>query len=336
MEIRVLSAPDIEQAVSAAAAVDAMRVAFGELSGGQAVVPVRGHIESAKGLSLFMPAYLSASHGLGAKIVSVFPENPSSGEPPIQGAIFLLDPDTGALKAVLDGTSLTEIRTAAGSGLATEVLADPAADVLTVFGAGAQARSHIRLLAASRLLADVRLVSRSYDSAVALAASLSAEAEGLCPPGSTGRPPVVRAMETSAEALEGAGLVVTATTSTEPVFGADELQPGAHVNAVGAFRPEMQEVPPEVVLRSRVVVDQREAIWEEAGDLIKPVDAGLAGREIIDAELGEIVNGAAPKGRGEHDYTLFKSVGNAAQDVAIAVAALALAEAQDLGSLVPF
>ncbi|WP_420635450.1 ornithine cyclodeaminase family protein [Candidatus Palauibacter sp.] len=335
MTIRILSRDDIERAVDAAASVDAMRVAFGELSAGRAVVPVRGHVESARGITLLMPAFLGASGGLGAKIVSVFPGNAALGQPSIQGAVILLDAETGSVRALLDGASLTEIRTAAGSGLATELLADPDADVLAVFGAGAQGRSHTELLAATRQLSEIRIVSVPPEGAESLAAELSARADELVPPGG-GRPPRIRAAATPAEALDGATLVVTATTSETPVFSPELLEHGAHVNAIGAFQPHTREIPGEIVTRARVVVDQREAIWEEAGDLIIPVEEGLVGRDVIAADLGEIVNGDAPGGRGDFDFTLFESVGNAAQDVAIAEAALIRAEALGLGSVVPF
>lgn len=335
MGIRILSRSDVVRAVSAKEAVDAMRVAFGELSGGQAVVPVRGHVESRNGITLLMPAFLGGSGGLGAKIVSVFPGNLPIGQPMIQGAVIVMDVKTGRVRALLDGASLTEIRTAAGSGLATELLADPRADVLAAFGAGAQGRAHIELLAACRPLREIRIVSVPPEGAESLAAELTARAESLVPP-EGGAPPRIRAAATPPEALGGAGLVVTATTSETPVFSPEHLEPGAHINAIGAFQPHTREIPEETVLGARVIVDQREAIWEEAGDLIIPVEKGIVGRDVIDAELGEIVNGRAPGGRGDHDFTLFKSVGNAAQDVAIAEAALSRAEDVGLGSVVPF
>ena len=336
MEIRVLSAADIRRALTARDAVDAMRAAFGGLSDGTATVPVRSHLESARGLMLVMPAVLGRLSALGAKIVSVFPDNPARGEPAVQGAVLLLDAETGRARALLDGASLTEIRTAAGSALATELLAPADADVLAVFGAGAQGRSHVELLARTRRLREVRIVSRSGASAERLAARLSAVADTLTPEDEPGPPPVVRAVRDPAAALDGARLVVTATSSMRPVFDATYLAPGAHVNAVGSYRRDMQEVDPDVVRRARVVVDQRDAVWQEAGDLIVPLESGRIGSDVIDAELGEIVNGEAPPGRGDHDFTLFESVGNAAQDVAIAAAALAGAEAAGLGVLAPF
>ncbi len=325
MRVRVLSARDLDEAVSARDAIEAMRSAFGQLSAGEARVPLRGHLESALGTTLLMPAYLPGSHALGAKVVSVFPRNVERDLPPVIGTVLLLDADSGAPCALLDGTRLTAVRTAGGSALATELLASPGADVLTVFGAGAQARAHIEVLSAVRPLREVRIVSRTGRSGERLAAALRES-------GTNGM--VFRAFDDRDEALRGAGIVVTATTSTEPVFDGRRLEPGAHVNAVGSYRPDMQEVDAETVVPARVVVDQREAVWAEAGDLIIPRDRGLIDESHVDAELGEIVNGDAPPGREGREVTLFKSVGNAAQDIALASAALEAAEARDLGTLV--
>ena len=275
MEIRILSASDVCRALTARAAVDAMRAAFGELSGGTATVPVRGHLACARGVVLVMPAVLGARPALGAKVVSVFPDNPSRGAPAVQGAVLLLDAETGRARALLDGTSLTAVRTAAASALATELLAQDDADVLTVFGAGLQGQSHVELLARTRRLREVRIVSRSGASAERLAARLSEAADALVPEGGPGSPPIIRAVRDAAAALDGAGLVVTATSSTTPVFAASDLAPGGHVNAVGSYRPDMQEVDADLVRRARVVVDQREAAWTETGDLIVPAESAV-------------------------------------------------------------
>jgi ornithine cyclodeaminase len=333
MTIRVLSAADIDRALTAADSVDAMRSAFSQLSDGTADVPVRGGVDSEHGITLLMPAFLGRSKELGAKIVSLFPGNEDL--PKINGAVLLLDAGTGRVKALLDGARLTAIRTAAGSALATELLADPEADVMVVFGAGTQGRSHIEIISATRRLREIRVVSRTEESAKRLVDDVTANLE-LLPPDASGEPPAVRVFTDPAEALAGATLVVAATTSTTPVFDGNDLEHGAHVNGVGSFRPAMQEVDSTVVRRARVVVDQREAIWEEAGDLIVPFEAGEVGRDVIDAELGEIVNGDAPQGRGDHEITFFKSVGSAAQDVAIAAAALRAADRKGLGAEVPF
>lgn len=333
MKIRILSRTDIDRALDARSAVDAMRVAFGEVSGGSANVPIRGQLRSADGITLLMPAWLGGARLLGAKLVSVFAGNPRRGEPVVQGAVLLLDANSGRARALLDGTRLTQIRTAAGSALATELLAPPDASVLAVFGAGPQGLAHVELLSATRRLEEIRVVSASGESARRLVAAL--EAGALLPPGDPGPPPRVRFVTDPASALAGADLVVTATNSTTPVFSGPALEAGAHVNAVGSYRPDMQEIAPEVVSRARIVVDQREAAWEETGDLIQALASGAITRDAVDAELGELVLGSAPPGAAGRDVTLFKSVGNAAQDVAIASAALDRAEALGLGVEAP-
>ncbi len=250
-----------------------MCVGFGELSGGTVTVPVRNHLESARGLMLVMPAVLGGRGALGTKVVSVFPDNPSRGAPMVQGAVLLLDAETGRARALLDGASLTEMRTAAGSALATELLAPRDADTLAVFGAGAQgtiARRATRQDVPAAESADRVAVGTSPEQ---LAARLSEAADALTPEDHPGPPPVLRAVWDSAEALARARLVVIATSSTHRVFDARDLEPGAHVNAVGSYRLDMQELDADVVLRARVVVDQREAAWAEAGDLVVPLEA---------------------------------------------------------------
>jgi len=330
MPIRILSASDFDRAIDAASAVDAMRSAFAQISTGRARVPVRLALESERGTTLLMPAWLAGSAELGAKIVSVFPDNPHRGHPPIHGAVLLLEADTGRPRALLDGTRLTAVRTAAGSALATELLADPTADVLAVFGAGVQARAHIELISRTRPLREIRIVARSLEAARRVAGELVA-GPPLVPPGADDVAPTIRAMDDRDRAVAGAGIVVAATPSSSPVFDGARLEAGTHVNGIGSYRPDMQEVDETTVLRARVVVDQRDAAWEEAGDLIIPLERGIIGRDAIDAELGEIVSGLAERGACGREITFFKSVGNAAQDVAIASAAIAVAEAEGLG-----
>jgi ornithine cyclodeaminase len=329
MKIRILSAADVRAAIDPRQAVDAMRSAFGQLSSGEARVPLRGQLESAAGATLVMPAYLERSRELGAKIVSVFPDNADHGLGIIQGAVILLDASTGAPRALLDGSELTARRTAAGSALATELLAAPGASVLALFGAGVQARAHIWALAAVRPLREIRVVSRSGATAERLA-------DELATPTSEREPaaPTIRAVGDARVALRDADLIVAATTSYEPVFEGRHVERGAHINAVGSFRPNMQEVDAETVVRARVIVDSRDAAWEEAGDLIIPLREGLIDDSHIAAELGEIVNGTSPDGREGCEITLFKSVGNAAQDIAMASAVVAAADELGLGRTV--
>jgi ornithine cyclodeaminase/alanine dehydrogenase-like protein (mu-crystallin family) len=322
--IRILTAADVRAALSIADAIEATRLAFAQLSSGRAEVPVRTQWSAENGTALVMPAYLPDSQGLGAKIVSVFPGNPGRGLATVNALVALLDPETGQPAGLLDGTYLTALRTGAASGVATDLLADPGADTAAVFGAGVQA--HTQLLA----LCTVRRIRRAwvYDRNTERARALVAEMAGQGP-----IPSDLRLAASPAEALREAHIVATATTSNCPVFDDADLMPGAHICAIGAFTPQMQEVPAETVGRARVFVDQREAALAEAGDLLIAIDRGLLAQEGV-YELGELINGVVAGRESPEQVTLFKSVGNAVQDIATATRALRVAEERGLGTIV--
>jgi ornithine cyclodeaminase len=317
----VLSAADAAAALSMEGAIAAQREAFGQLAAGQAVIPLRAVLPVAGGTTLFMPGYLRASGVLGLKVVSVMPGNPARDLPAVPGATLLLDDETGLPVALLDAAYLTALRTAAGSGLATDLLAPPDAHVLAVFGAGAQARQHIRAIRAVRPIREVRIVSRREERSRALASELT----GVD----------VRTGDDPGAAVAGAQVVVTATNSASPVFPGAALDVGAHVCAIGAYTPQTREVDEEVVCRARIVVDTREGALSEAGDLLIPMERGLLREGDIDAELGELVNGERPPGNLGRPVTFYKSVGNAAQDLATAHRVVEAARSRGLGTLAP-
>lgn len=298
-------------------AIETMARAFGQLSAGQAEMPSRVALESGGGVSLFMPARLRGAGERGVKVVSIFPGNRGRGLPAINGAVLMLDDETGAPQALVDAGELTAIRTAAAAGLAARLLSRPESRVLAVFGAGAQAVRHVEAIRAVRPIEDVRVVSKGGESARQLAASL----EGV----------EANALQVPAEALDGADVVVAVTTSRAPVFDGSALPAGTHVSGGGSFTPDAQEIGPEVVARARVVVEDRLAAMDEAGDLLVPLRQGIVSEDVIDADLGEIVNGTAPRGAAGHELTFFKSVGVAVQDVAIAAEALRRAEERGVG-----
>jgi ornithine cyclodeaminase len=322
--IRILTAADVRAALSMADAIEATRLAFAQLSSGRAEVPMRTQWSAANGTALVMPAYLPDSHGLGAKIVSVFPGNPGRGLATVNALVALLDTDTGLPVGLLDGTYLTALRTGAASGVATDLLADHNADTVAVFGAGVQA--HTQLLA----LCTVRLIRRAwvYDRNTERASTLVAEMAGQGP-----IPADLRLAASPEEALREARIVATATTSNCPVFADADLHPGTHICAIGAFTPHMQEVPAETVGRARVFVDQRAAALTEAGDLLIPIEQGLLARDAVH-ELGEVINELVAGRESPDQVTLFKSVGNAVQDIAAAARAFHVAEERGLGTIV--
>ena len=320
MNFRIISRAEILSLITMHDAIDAMARAFGQLSAGEVEMPVRGMLTSGDGISLFMPARLGATGERGAKIASLFPVNRDRGLATINGVILMIDDETGRPAAVMDAGALTAIRTAAAAGLAARLLSRPDSRVLTIFGAGVQAPHQIEAVRAVRAIEEVRVVSQGGESARRLAASL----EGV----------EARALTDPAEAVDGADIIVAVTSSGTPVFDGSGLPAGTHVSGSGSFQPHTREVGDEVVTRARVVVEDRESALEEAGDLIIPIEEGLVPRDVIDADLGEIVNGDAPTGRAGRELTFFKSVGVAAQDVAIGAEVLRRAEAEGVGRVV--
>lgn len=308
-------------------AVAAMRSAFAAHTEGRIQAPPRAVLRTGgeRGATLVMPAALEAEDPplLVVKVVSVFPENSRRGIRAIHGTVLAIDAGTGVPQALLDGGSLTAVRTAAACGLATDLLARPESAVLAVFGSGVHARTQVQAIRAVRSIKEVRIFNPHLASARAMAEEFSAVAP---------LPGGFRAVGSPAEALDGADVTCLATTSRVPVFENRDVPDGIHVNAIGSFKPEDREVPAETVVRARVVVDDREAALEEAGDLIMPMREGLFGEEHIHCDLGSLVLGRSVGRRSSRQVTLFKSVGLAAQDVAAARAVLREAREWGVGA----
>ncbi len=324
--MRILSGSDVRQAVTMSEAIQAVREAYVQLSAGQAVVPLRTPLPVDKlgGVTLFMPAYLAASDSLGAKIVSVFPGNAERGLPTIHAVVIVVDAETGRPVAMMDGTYLTALRTGAASGVATDLLARPDARVAAVFGAGAQARTQLEAVCSVRAIEQVWV----YDTATQ---ALSGYVEEMRVRGRP-IPPDVQAAPSPAHAVRHADVICTATTSRVPVFDDRDLKPGVHINGVGSYTPQMQEVPGPTVARATVVVDSRSASLAEAGDLIIPLNSGLLSGSGIRGEIGELAAGLIRGRERADEITFFKSVGVAVQDVAVATLVLRRAAERGLGT----
>lgn len=327
----VLTATEVQKALPMPEVVEAMKGAYAALSDGRAQVPLRARlsIPPHDALSLFMPAFVhdNAREALAVKVVSLFPGNPARGLAYIQAAVLVLNPETGQLVALLEGSALTAIRTGAAGGAAVDILSRPESSRLAVFGAGAQGRTQLEAACTVRPIQAAWI----FDADPQRAAALVSEAAG--------RGPIPRNLRVAAspqEALAQADIVCTATTSLTPVFADADLKPGTHITAVGSYTPEMQEIPPESVARARVVVDSRSAALAESGDLIKPIEAGLFGADHVHAELGEIILGRRPGRQSSGEITYFKSVGVAVQDAVAASLALENARRLGLGQEVEF
>lgn len=306
----VLNRADIRALVPMADAVKLMKIAFRELSAGRAESPLRAVVPVAEGaVTLLMPAYVPAAEALGFKVVSVFEENRERGLPTISAMVCLLDARTGQPAAIMNGAYLTALRTGAVSGAATDLLARKDASHLVVIGAGAQGVTQAAAVAAVRPIQRIVVVDLSE-------ASLRRFREDIA----RDWPHLAGLIETTSDAsvVSETDVICTATTARRPVFDADDVRPGTHINGIGAFTPEMQELPPGIVQRATLVVDQVEAVLEEAGDFIIPIRAGTLERGRVNRELGQIVAGEAPARQSSEEITLFKSVGNAVQDVTVA------------------
>lgn len=319
----ILTRDDVQKALPMSQAIEAVKDAFAQLWAGQADVPLRTSLDVPHhhGVTLFMPAYLHDDDAMALKIVSVFNDNPSKGLPLIHALVIVVDAESGAPEAVMDGTYLTALRTGAASGAATDVLAREDAHVAAIFGAGAQGRTQLEAICAVRPIEEVWVCDIEREKAERLAEDMSKVLA-----------PSLNVAKTPAQALRRADVVCTATTSSTPVFDDADVQPGTHINAIGAYTPQMQEIPPETVLRAKVVVDHHQAALAEAGDLLIPIEQGLMSAEHIYAELGEIITGGRAGRETVDEITLFKSVGVAVQDVAAARAALEAAHGSALGT----
>lgn len=311
--------------VSMPDAISLMKQAFGELSAGRTVSPLRTVIPlpDREADALFMPAFVPAMDALGLKSVNVFRNNPSRGLPAIHALVMLVDTETGQPAAIMDGSYLTALRTGAVSGAAADLLAREDSHTLAVIGAGAQGVTQIAAICAVRPIDRVIAVDISE-------AALERLLDGI----RQDWPDLLDRVEIStdaAHAVRQADIVCTATTSRTPVFADADLKPGTHVSGVGAYTPQMQEVPAETVARATVVVDAVDAALEEGGDLIIPLNQGLVRRDHFSRELGMLVNGDVPGRTSREEITFFKSVGNAVQDVVVAKRAVERARETGMG-----
>lgn len=310
---------DIESAVPMNRAIELMRDAFSQLSLDEANVPKRVSIEIENGSdsALFMPVYSSRNKRLGLKLVSVFPRNPEIGLPTVQALVLLMDATNGSPLAIMDGEYLTALRTGAASGLATDLLANKDAKTVGIFGAGAQGRTQLEGVCAVRGIERCLVFDFDQNAANSFAREMSERVQVDVIPAD------------SDIQLKEMEIVCTATNSKDPVFEPTVLAPGTHVNAIGAYSPQMSEVPIETVERARLYVDQTSACLAEAGDIIKAIESGAIKKDHILGELGDLISGKV-KGRVRRDeITLFKSVGNAIQDLVTADEVLRSSERQN-------
>lgn len=302
--------------------VPLMERTLAAFSTGGAVQPLRPviRVPEHNGLLAVMPAYLRPSEALGLKAVAFYPSNAARGLPTHLATILLIDAGTGHLLAILDGRLITEMRTAAVSAAATKYLASTRTPVLALLGAGVQARSHVEALMEAGRPERVTVWSRTRASAERLAGEV-AERFGL----------PVAVSGSAEEAVRGAQVICTVTSSATPVLKGLWIGPGVHINSVGAAQPDWRELDTGVVTKARIFVDSRAATLAEAGDIINPMREGAITEAHIVAEIGEVFAGLHPGRTDPESVTLFKSVGLAVEDVAAAELMYRLARERHAG-----
>lgn len=303
----ILKRNDLEGLLTMNEIIEALEKGFREVKEGRSFIPVRFRLEvkEFEGEFLYMPAYFSGLKQSGMKIVSVYPKNPSKGKPTIYATYLLNDPTSGELLAVLEGATLTGLRTGGASGLATRYLAREDAKILGVIGTGFQAFYQVRAIQAVRSIQEVFAYDVNPERLKEFCKKIS---------------PFLKTHPAShpSELVRQSDILVTSTTSKTPVFSGRDLKPGTHINAIGAFRPDMRETDDETILRSKIIVDTFEGCLSEAGDLLIPMAEGKLKKETIYGDLGDLVTGKKKGRESRGEVTLFKSVGFAMEDVVVA------------------
>ncbi len=325
-DLLVLAHEDVKRLLPMDECIELMAGALSDLARGRSWQPLRFVVRPPEEQSLMglMPAHHSAPQpAYGLKAVCIFPGNPARGLDAHQGGVLLFDGETGQLRALIDGSAVTSIRTAAVSAVATRALARPDSRVLAIVGSGVQARPHLEAMAKVLPFEQARVWSRTPEHAQALAA----EAEMPFP---------VEAAESAEAAVRGADVVVTVTSAREPVVERGWLSPGAHVNAVGSSIPTARELDSATIAAAALFVDRRESTVNESGEYLRAVEEEGIGPDHIRAELGEVLVGSHEGRRSDEELTVFVSLGLAVEDLAVAEYLDRRARSEGAGTLAQF
>lgn len=323
-KIRILSRQDVKAALPMKEAIDAMRESFTWLYQQKAQLPTRMEMPlvEANADVLMMPVFMPDYQQMGLKIANVFRNNPAQNLPLIQGLMLLVNTQNGQAEAIMDSTYLTAMRTAAGSALAADLLANPNAHTLALFGTGANAITHLEALCLVRPIEQVYVFGSSLPKAEAFAQAQQAHCQAK-----------LIATENK-DLIAQSQIICTTTSAPTPLFESEQVADGTHIGAIGTYKPHLREIPGKLVARSKIVVDERKACLQEAGDILIPLQEGLISKEAVLAELGEILAQGLNIRESEQDITFYKSVGVGTQDLTAAHYILQKAEALGLGVLV--
>ena len=327
MKVLMVNHQEVQQFLSMNECIDAMADVFKMLNRGNAVNPLRNlmWLPDKTGLIGMMPAYLGDSRVMGLKAISVFPGNHATEYDSHQGTVMLFETQNGRLLALMDAGKITAIRTAAVSGVATRTLASKDAETLAILGSGVQAAAHLDAMRVVRNIQRVRVWNHNFDHARSFAERESARVSLS-----------IEAIEKAEQAVDGADIICTVTSSTDPVLHGDWIAPGTHINAVGSSVPFARELDTAAVVKSKLFVDRRESTLNEAGDFLFPKKDGAINDAHILGELGDILLDKVKGRMSGQDITLFKSLGLAVEDVAAAYFIYQKLSSQRAGKWVEF
>ena len=328
MKMLILDNRQIRELLPMTECIELMADALAALARGEVYQPLRTIVRppEARGLLGLMPAYRAGEQGaFGLKAICVFPENPAKGKDAHQGAVMLFSRETGELLALMNASEITAIRTAAVSAVATRLLAREDAQQLGIIGAGVQARTHLEALAAVRTIIRARVSARNIEHAQQLVREMQPK---------VGFP--IEPVETNEEAVRDADVIVTATSSLEPVINKDWISSGAHVNAIGTHSPNSREIDSATMAAARIFTDRRESALNEAGDYLLAAKEGLVTPESILGEIGELLIRTKTGRTSSTEITLFKSLGLAIEDVVSADYLYHKAQSQNAGTWIDF
>lgn len=307
----VLTKEDIEAVFSMADAIEADKEALRLFSEGKSIVPLRTNIDipEQNGQSLYMPAYTSGEDpALGVKIISIYPDNIKRNLPTSPSTMIMVDPETGIVEAVLNGTYLTQLRTGAVQGAATDLLARKDAKIAALIGTGGQAITQLEAMLTVRSLDEVRIMDIDKERAQNFVKEMTKKFSSFNTR--------LIAVDSAEEAVTNADIITSVTTSTQATFPGELVKDGAHVNGVGAYTPEMHEIPSDLLVRAdKVIFDTTKGVLAEAGDIMTPLEEGLVDKSHFQGDLGELILGKISGRENDKEITVFKTVGTAVLDV---------------------
>lgn len=306
--IKLIKSSEIKNHFTMAEAIDAMAEAFESMSSGKSFVPPR-HVTThgEPPITLFLkPVFVESLKRTSIKILTQKPGGSSHGIPAIVGVVMLIDSLTGEVLSIMDGEYLTSLRTGAASGLATKYFARADADTLAIFGCGAQGRTQLEAVAAVRKISKVWVFDKNRKIAVSFISEMKTKVEAE-----------IKVSE-NLDVLKSCDIICTATNSESPLFLEKHIKEGVHINAIGSYKPMMQEIDPSILQNASIYVDQMDSCLSESGDLTKPINSGLFTADHVKGEIGNFITGKIKGRSSAREITVFKSVGVAIQDFAVA------------------